>query len=92
MASYADEVAWVEDVLQLLHRGGPVRYAPLSRRRAKNLIDYISSSGVGIFIGFQGKLREIGGHLTITRVTRTVREVFQILGMTGFLAIEDDVT
>lgn len=51
-------------------------------------LTYISSAGLGVFMGFIEEIREHGGDLKICGLTPKVRQIFEIL---GFQAIYDMV-
>ena len=44
-------------------------------------VRYISSSGIGVFIGALARARQNGGDLLLLNVTATVRETFSVLGL-----------
>ncbi len=43
-------------------------------------LTYISSAGLGVFMGFVEEIREQGGDLKICNLRSSVREVFDLLG------------
>lgn len=51
---------------------------------------YISSAGLGVFMGFIEDLREAGGDLKICGLIPKVREVFELLGFDALFEIRDD--
>ena len=67
--------------------------AELDANRARLVVDgekltYISSAGLGVFMGFIEQIREQGGDLKICGLSPKVRQIFEIL---GFQAIYDMV-
>lgn len=67
--------------------------AELDAHRARLVVDgekltYISSAGLGVFMGFIEEIREQGGDLKICGLSPKVRQIFEIL---GFQAIYDMV-
>lgn len=67
--------------------------AEIGAGRVRLLVDgaqlkYISSAGLGVFMGFIEEVREKGGDIKICSLTPKVRQVFDIL---GFQAIYDMV-
>lgn len=52
------------------------------------LLEYISSSGIGVFAKFHSALKERGGNLVFMDLQPKVREVFQLLGFTNFFNIK----
>ncbi|MCB1037216.1 MAG: STAS domain-containing protein [Acidobacteria bacterium] len=53
-------------------------------------LQYISSAGLGVFMGFIEDLRENGGDLKICSLIPKVREVFELLGFDALFEIFDD--
>lgn len=53
-------------------------------------LDYISSAGLGVFMGFIEEIREKGGDLKICGLSDKVREVFELLGFDTLFDIVDD--
>lgn len=67
--------------------------AELDAKRWRLVVDgekltYISSAGLGVFMGFIEQIREEGGDLKIAALSPKVRQIFEIL---GFQAIYDMV-
>ena len=67
--------------------------AELDANRPRLIVDgekltYISSAGLGVFMGFIEQIREQGGDLKICGLSPKVRQIFEIL---GFQAIYDMV-
>ena len=65
--------------------------AELDANRPRLIVDgekltYISSAGLGVFMGFIEQIREQGGDLKICGLSPKVRQIFEIL---GFQAIYD---
>jgi anti-sigma B factor antagonist len=65
--------------------------AELDANRSRLVVDgekltYISSAGLGVFMGFIEQIREQGGDLKICGLSPKVRQIFEIL---GFQAIYD---
>jgi anti-sigma B factor antagonist len=54
-------------------------------------LTYISSAGLGVFMGFIEEIREKGGDIKICGLTPKVRQVFDILGFPALYDIVDDV-
>lgn len=46
-------------------------------------LDYISSAGAGVFVGSVGQARENGGDIVFLRPSASVKEVFDLLGLTA---------
>lgn len=55
-------------------------------------ITYISSAGLGVFMGFIEELRERGGDIKICGLTPKVEQVFEILGFHALYDIVSDVS
>lgn len=53
-------------------------------------LEYISSAGLGVFMGFIEDLRDAGGDLKICGLIPKVREVFELLGFDALFEIYDD--
>jgi len=53
-------------------------------------LDYISSAGLGVFMGFVEEVREKGGDIKICSLIPKVRQVFELLGFEQLYHIEDD--
>ncbi|MCH9650050.1 MAG: STAS domain-containing protein [Deltaproteobacteria bacterium] len=53
-------------------------------------LTYISSAGLGVFMGFIEEVREAGGDLKICGLQPSVREVFDLLGFDALFDIEAD--
>ena len=53
-------------------------------------VTYISSAGLGVFMGFFEEIRENGGDLKISGLTPKVREVFNLLGFDTLFDILED--
>jgi len=54
-------------------------------------LTYISSAGLGVFMGFVEEIREKGGDLKICGLSPKVRQVFDLLGFASLYDILDDV-
>jgi anti-sigma B factor antagonist len=54
-------------------------------------LTYISSAGLGVFMGFIEELREQGGDIKICGLTPKVEQVFEILGFPALYDIVRDV-
>lgn len=54
-------------------------------------LTYISSAGLGVFMGFIEELRERGGDIKICGLTPKVEQVFEILGFHALYDIVPDV-
>lgn len=52
-------------------------------------LQYISSAGLGVFMGFIEDLRDRGGDLKICGLIPKVREVFELLGFDALFEIHD---
>jgi len=70
--------------------------AELDADRLKLIADcskltYISSAGLGVFMGFIEDIRERQGDIKICGLTPKVRQVFDILGFPALYDILDDV-
>ena len=53
-------------------------------------LEYISSSGLRVFLGAQKKVSAEGGNMVIKNVNSTVMEVFEITGFLDVLTVEKD--
>ena len=51
------------------------------------LLEYLTSSGLALFVGLHQKVRAGGGHLTLHNVREPVYELFQITRLTALLDI-----
>lgn len=54
-------------------------------------IDYVSSAGWGIFVGYVRDLRKAGGDLKFANMKNEVREIFELLDFTNILEYYGDV-
>ncbi|MCD4657237.1 MAG: STAS domain-containing protein [Planctomycetes bacterium] len=69
----------------------------LIRERKTKLIvnltdtEYISSAGAGVFITARTQAEELGGAILLMNPNEAVREVFDILGLSAFFNIIDNV-
>ena len=64
--------------------------------RVKLVVDcpkltYISSAGLGVFMGFIEEVREQGGDIKVSGLTPKVRQVFEILGFETIFELFDNV-
>lgn len=53
-------------------------------------LEYVSSSGLRVFLGAQKKVSTAGGNMVIKNVNDTVMEVFEITGFLDVLTVEKD--
>jgi anti-sigma B factor antagonist len=53
-------------------------------------LGYISSAGLGVFMGFIEEIREKGGDLKICGLVPQVKEVFDLLGFDALFDIVED--
>jgi anti-sigma B factor antagonist len=53
-------------------------------------LQYISSAGLGVFMGFIEEVREKGGDIKICTLPPKVRQVFELLGFDALYDIEPD--
>lgn len=51
-------------------------------------VDYIDSTGLGIFIGFYKALEKQDGHVKITGANKRLRRLFEITGIDKIIDIE----
>lgn len=54
-------------------------------------LSYISSAGLGVFMGYIEEIREQQGDIKICGLTPKVRQVFELLGFDNLYHIVDDV-
>lgn len=54
-------------------------------------LTYISSAGLGVFMGFIEEVRDQGGDIKISGLRPKVREVFELLGFDSIFDLVDDV-
>lgn len=52
-------------------------------------LEYISSSGLRLFLGLQKKVMKNGGKLIFRHVSEPVLNVFKITGMSAFFTVEN---
>ncbi|GHS91358.1 anti-sigma factor antagonist [Planctomycetales bacterium] len=50
-------------------------------------LTYVSSAGIGVFIGYQPMAQESGGNIVLMKPIESVREVFDLLGLTDICAV-----
>lgn len=74
-----------EDGLQKLIKEERVRIIV----NLKNL-DYISSAGLGVFMGFIEEIRDKGGDIKLSNLSAKVFKVFDLLGFPALYEIYDD--
>ncbi|MBD3224900.1 MAG: anti-sigma factor antagonist [Caldithrix sp.] len=53
-------------------------------------LDYISSAGLGVFMGFIEEIRESGGDIKLTNLSNKVHKVFDLLGFPALFEIYDN--
>ena len=53
-------------------------------------LDYISSAGLGVFMGFIEEIREQGGDIKLSNLSAKVYKVFDLLGFPALFEIFDD--
>lgn len=53
-------------------------------------LEYISSSGLRLFLGLQKKVMKNGGRLIFHHVAAPILEIFKITGMSAFFTVEND--
>ncbi len=53
-------------------------------------LDYISSAGLGVFMGFIEEIREKGGDIKLSNMSRKVYKVFDLLGFPALYEIFDE--
>lgn len=53
-------------------------------------LDYISSAGLGVFMGFIEEIREQGGDIKLSSLSTKVYKVFDLLGFPALFEIFDD--
>jgi len=53
-------------------------------------VDYISSAGAGVLIGARSESQENGGDIVLLNPTESVKEVFDLLGLTQIFKIVGD--
>ncbi len=49
--------------------------------------DFISSSGIGVFLGSVSKLREKGGDLVLMNVPKLIEDIFEVLNLTTYFRV-----
>ena len=50
-------------------------------------LSFIDAAGLGVLIGAERQLRQRNGRLELRRVPRSVRRVFEVAGVSGFLQL-----
>ncbi|RMH73452.1 MAG: anti-sigma factor antagonist [Gemmatimonadetes bacterium] len=55
-------------------------------------LNYISSAGLGVLMGFIEEVREAGGDIVLANLTPRVFKVFDLLGFTNLYRIFDNET
>lgn len=55
-----------------------------------NSLDYISSAGLGVFMGFIEEIREQGGDIKLSNLSEKVFKVFDLLGFPALFEIFDE--
>src|SRR5918993_1877469 len=82
-----------------------VHTAPVLRRRALELIaggrhrmvvdlggvEFLDSSGLGVLVEIQSRLREAGGTLALTRPADRIRKLFALTGLDEVFTVHDTV-
>lgn len=53
-------------------------------------VDYISSAGAGVLIGARSESQENGGDVVLLNATESVKEVFDLLGLTQIFKLMND--
>ncbi len=53
-------------------------------------LDYISSAGLGVFMGFIEEVRNNGGDIKLSNMSERVYKVFDLLGFPALFEIYDD--
>lgn len=53
-------------------------------------LDYISSAGLGVFMGFIEEIRENGGDIKLSNLSAKVFKVFDLLGFPALFEIFED--
>lgn len=51
-------------------------------------VDYMDSTGLGVFVGFYKTIKSNGGQLKITGVNRRLKRLFEITGLDEVMDIE----
>ncbi len=51
-------------------------------------LEYISSAGLGVLLGTQKRLGEVGARLRLTNMNRHIREIFRMAGFDHIFEIE----
>jgi len=74
-----------EDGLQTLIKEGRVKIIV----NLKDL-DYISSAGLGVFMGFIEEIREKGGDIKLSNLSQKVYKVFDLLGFPALYEIYNE--
>jgi len=54
-------------------------------------LDYISSAGLGVFMGFIEEIRDQGGDIKICGLAPKVRQVFELLGFDAVFDLVEDL-
>jgi anti-sigma B factor antagonist len=54
-------------------------------------LEYVSSAGLGVFMGFVEELRELGGDIKVCGLTSKVKDVFEMLGFGEIFDIFDGI-
>jgi anti-sigma B factor antagonist len=53
-------------------------------------LNYISSAGLGVFMGFIEEVREMGGDIKLSNMSQKVFKVFDLLGFPALFEIFDE--
>jgi len=56
------------------------------------LLEYISSAGLGVFMGFIEEIRENGGDIKLSNLSERVYKVFDLLGFPALFNIFEEET
>lgn len=53
-------------------------------------LNYIDSSGIGVFIGLMRKLKEVGGSVILFNLTENIKRIFQMTKLLGFFKVYEN--
>jgi len=76
---------FAEAVLEVIRKG--VRYLVFDLEQ----VNYVSSTGVGVFVGFLRAVRPRGGDIALAAIQPRVMQVLDLLGFSNFFTTADTV-
>lgn len=84
---HEEAIPVIQDELEQLADG----YGPAQYLLDLSSVRFLTSTGLGMLVGFHTKVQDNGGKLTLCGASNAIRELFEVTKLTRVLTFRDEV-